>query len=82
MEVPSNTANKQKTVETSDNTQALQVVTGMPPKSASGESAPVPLAPTPPHPRVVGPVANLPRRSTSSDTSMEELSPALLGAIQ
>ncbi|KAL0434459.1 UNVERIFIED_CONTAM: hypothetical protein Slati_2780200 [Sesamum latifolium] len=45
--------NKQKAVETSGNTQALQA-----------------------------PVADPPRRSTSSDTSTEELSPVLLGVIQ
>ncbi|KAL0420377.1 UNVERIFIED_CONTAM: hypothetical protein Slati_3060600, partial [Sesamum latifolium] len=33
-------------------------------------------------PRVVGPMADPPRRSTSSNTSAEEISPALLGAIQ
>ncbi|KAL0433272.1 UNVERIFIED_CONTAM: hypothetical protein Slati_2661500 [Sesamum latifolium] len=33
-------------------------------------------------PRVVGPMADPPRRSTSSDTSAEEIYPALLGAIQ
>ncbi|KAL0411386.1 UNVERIFIED_CONTAM: hypothetical protein Slati_3728300 [Sesamum latifolium] len=36
----------------------------------------------PPPPRVTDPVADLPCRSTSSDTSTEELSPALLRAIQ
>ncbi|KAL0452981.1 UNVERIFIED_CONTAM: hypothetical protein Slati_1276200 [Sesamum latifolium] len=33
-------------------------------------------------PRVTGPTSDPPRRSTSSDTSTEELSPALIGAIQ
>ncbi|KAL0405503.1 UNVERIFIED_CONTAM: hypothetical protein Slati_3864200 [Sesamum latifolium] len=37
---------------------------------------------TPPPPRVVGPIADPPKRSTSSDTSAEEISPALLEAIQ
>ncbi|KAL0391486.1 UNVERIFIED_CONTAM: hypothetical protein Slati_4533700 [Sesamum latifolium] len=77
-----NTANKQKAVETSDNSQVLQVVTGMPPVPASGGFAPAPLAPTPPPPRVVGLVADPPQRSTSSDTSTEKLSPTLLRAIQ
>ncbi|KAL0400432.1 UNVERIFIED_CONTAM: hypothetical protein Sradi_2386500 [Sesamum radiatum] len=81
MEIPTNPANKQNTVETSDNTQALQVVTGMPPTSASGGSAPVSSALRILPPRVVGPVDDPPRRSTFSDTSTEELSPALLGAI-
>ncbi|KAL0411595.1 UNVERIFIED_CONTAM: hypothetical protein Slati_3749200 [Sesamum latifolium] len=54
----------------------------MPPAPANEGSAPAPLAPMPPPPRVVGLVVDPPRHSTSSDTSMEELSPALLGAIQ
>ncbi|KAL0446739.1 UNVERIFIED_CONTAM: hypothetical protein Slati_1801800 [Sesamum latifolium] len=81
MEIPSNPTNKQNTVETSGNTQALQVITRMPPTSASGGSTPATLAPTKLPPRVVGPVADPSRRSTSLDTSTEELSPALLGAI-
>ncbi|KAL0312136.1 UNVERIFIED_CONTAM: hypothetical protein Sradi_5612900 [Sesamum radiatum] len=52
----------------------------MPSTSASGGSTPTALAPTLPPPRVVGPVADPPRRSTSLDTSKEELSRALLGA--
>ncbi|KAL0378698.1 UNVERIFIED_CONTAM: hypothetical protein Sradi_3175300 [Sesamum radiatum] len=82
MEIPSNPANKQNAVETSDNTQALLEVTAMPPTLVSGEPTPVALAPTPPPPGVVGPVTDPLRRSTSSDTSMKELSPALLGAMQ
>ncbi|KAL0391450.1 UNVERIFIED_CONTAM: hypothetical protein Slati_4530100 [Sesamum latifolium] len=82
MENPSNPANKQKIVKTSDNTQALQVVTGMPPTSADGGSAPATLAQTPSPPMVADPIADPSRRSTSLDTSMEELSPALLGAVQ
>ncbi|KAL0395203.1 UNVERIFIED_CONTAM: hypothetical protein Slati_4486500 [Sesamum latifolium] len=53
----------------------------MPPTSASGGSTPAASAPRISAPGVVGPVADPPRRSTSSDTSTEELSPALLGAI-
>ncbi|KAL0401446.1 UNVERIFIED_CONTAM: hypothetical protein Slati_4174500 [Sesamum latifolium] len=68
MEIPSNPANKQNIVETSSNTQALQVVTGMPPTSASGGSTLAASAPRIPPPGVVGPVADPPRRSTSSDT--------------
>ncbi|KAL0437628.1 UNVERIFIED_CONTAM: hypothetical protein Sradi_0470700 [Sesamum radiatum] len=45
-------------------------------------STPAALPPAPLPPRVTDPVADLPRRSTSSDTSTEELSPALLRAIQ
>ncbi|KAL0417286.1 UNVERIFIED_CONTAM: hypothetical protein Slati_3560500 [Sesamum latifolium] len=56
MEIPSNPANKQNAVETSGNTQALQVVTGMPPTSASGGSTPAASAPRIPPPGVVGPV--------------------------
>ncbi|KAL0454371.1 UNVERIFIED_CONTAM: hypothetical protein Slati_0776300 [Sesamum latifolium] len=72
MEIPSNPANKQNTVETSGNTQALQVVTGMPPTSASGGSTPAASASSIPPPGVVGPVADPPRRSTSSDTSPKD----------
>ncbi|KAL0398967.1 UNVERIFIED_CONTAM: hypothetical protein Sradi_2240000 [Sesamum radiatum] len=82
MDVPSNTANKQKVVGTPDNTQTLQVVTGASLAPTSGGSAPTPLAPAPTPPGAVGPVVNTPRRSMSSDTSSEDLSPALLGAIQ
>ncbi|KAL0455024.1 UNVERIFIED_CONTAM: hypothetical protein Slati_0841600 [Sesamum latifolium] len=53
MEISSNLANKQNAVETSGNTQALQVVTGMPPTSASGGSTPAALAPRIPPPWVV-----------------------------
>ncbi|KAL0428495.1 UNVERIFIED_CONTAM: hypothetical protein Slati_3024300 [Sesamum latifolium] len=45
-------------------------------------STPVTLTQASPSPRVTGPTADPPRWSTSSDTSTEELSPALLGAIQ
>ncbi|KAL0433108.1 UNVERIFIED_CONTAM: hypothetical protein Slati_2645100 [Sesamum latifolium] len=45
MEIPSNPANKQNAFKTSGNTQALQVVTGMPPTSASGGSSPAALTP-------------------------------------
>ncbi|KAL0413163.1 UNVERIFIED_CONTAM: hypothetical protein Sradi_1518000 [Sesamum radiatum] len=77
MENPSNTTNRQNVIETSDNTQALQVATGTSLTAARG--GPVP---TPPPPGAVGPVTNPPRRSTSSDTSTDELLPAMLGAIQ
>ncbi|KAL0312116.1 UNVERIFIED_CONTAM: hypothetical protein Sradi_5610900 [Sesamum radiatum] len=58
MEIPSNPTNKQNAVETSGNTQALQVVTGMLPTSASGGSTPATSAPRIHPPRVVGPVAD------------------------
>ncbi|KAL0411188.1 UNVERIFIED_CONTAM: hypothetical protein Slati_3708500 [Sesamum latifolium] len=77
MENPTNTANKQKAIETSDHTQALQVATGTSLTTTRGGSVP-----TPPPPGAVGPVTYPPRRSTSSDTSTDELSPAMLGAIQ
>ncbi|KAL0412312.1 UNVERIFIED_CONTAM: hypothetical protein Slati_3820900 [Sesamum latifolium] len=77
MENPSNTANKQKTIETSSNNQALQVATGMSLTKARGGSVP-----TPPPPRAIGPVTDPLRRSTSSNTSTDDLSPAMLGAIQ
>ncbi|KAL0309176.1 UNVERIFIED_CONTAM: hypothetical protein Sradi_5859900 [Sesamum radiatum] len=54
----------------------------MPPTTTAGGSTPAPLVQTPPPLRVVGPTADPPRRNTPSDTSTEELSPALLGAIQ
>ncbi|KAL0462461.1 UNVERIFIED_CONTAM: hypothetical protein Slati_0133700 [Sesamum latifolium] len=72
MEIPSNPTNKQNVVETSGNTQALQMVTGMPPTSASGGSTSAASAPRIPPPGVVGPVANPPRHSTSSDTSPKD----------
>ncbi|KAL0313567.1 UNVERIFIED_CONTAM: hypothetical protein Sradi_5756000 [Sesamum radiatum] len=77
MENFSNAANKQKAIEASANTQALQVATGTSLTSARRGSAPIP-----PPPGVVGLVADRPRHRTSLDTSMDELSPAMLGAIQ
>ncbi|KAL0434309.1 UNVERIFIED_CONTAM: hypothetical protein Slati_2765200 [Sesamum latifolium] len=76
----SNPANKDKAGKTSGNTQALQVVVGVPPASTVGGSTPADTDPL--LPRVVSLVADPPRRSTSSDTSTEELSPALLETIQ
>ncbi|KAL0463041.1 UNVERIFIED_CONTAM: hypothetical protein Slati_0191700 [Sesamum latifolium] len=58
------------------------VIAGTTPAPVLAGSTPVTLAQAPPPPRVAGPVTDPPRRSTSSDTSTEELSPALLGAIQ
>ncbi|KAL0455097.1 UNVERIFIED_CONTAM: hypothetical protein Slati_0848900 [Sesamum latifolium] len=82
MENPNQAADKQKVVAAPIATQALQVMTGAPPPPVvTGFASPaLPQASLPP--RVIGPAANPPRRSTSSDTSAEELSPALLGAIQ
>ncbi|KAL0408343.1 UNVERIFIED_CONTAM: hypothetical protein Sradi_1768700 [Sesamum radiatum] len=77
MENPSNTNNKQKAIETSGNIQALQVAIGTSLTAARRGSVP-----TPPPPGVVGPVTDPPRRSTSSNTSTDELSLAILGAIQ
>ncbi|KAL0343682.1 UNVERIFIED_CONTAM: hypothetical protein Sangu_1255600 [Sesamum angustifolium] len=54
----------------------------MPPTIVIGGSTRSMLVQTPPPPRVVGLTTDPPHRSTSSDTSTEELSPALLGAIQ
>ncbi|KAL0361741.1 UNVERIFIED_CONTAM: hypothetical protein Sradi_3858600 [Sesamum radiatum] len=62
MEIPSNPANKQNIVETSGNTQALQVVTGMLPTSASRGSTLAASAPRITPPRVVGHVADPPSR--------------------
>ncbi|KAL0430965.1 UNVERIFIED_CONTAM: hypothetical protein Sradi_0722500 [Sesamum radiatum] len=72
-------SNKQKAVTLPSGTQALQVIAGTPSTPVLAGSTPA-QAPHPP--RVMGPVADPPRRSMSSDTSTEELSPALLGAIQ
>ncbi|KAL0355780.1 UNVERIFIED_CONTAM: hypothetical protein Sradi_4024900 [Sesamum radiatum] len=58
MEIPSNSANKQNAVETSVNTQVLQVIIRMPPTSASGGSTPTASAPMLPPPRVVGPIVS------------------------
>ncbi|KAL0447966.1 UNVERIFIED_CONTAM: hypothetical protein Slati_1924500 [Sesamum latifolium] len=82
MKNPNQAADKQKAVAAPIATQALQVVTGAPPPPVvtGSASAALPQASLPP--RVIGPAADPPRRSTSSDTSTEELSPALLGAIQ
>ncbi|KAL0448744.1 UNVERIFIED_CONTAM: Pro-Pol polyprotein [Sesamum latifolium] len=82
MENPGDTTSKQNAPETSGSAQALQVVTGVPPTSTVAGSAPATLAQTIRLPRVVGPMADPPRCSTSSDTSAEEISPALLGFIQ
>ncbi|KAL0448221.1 UNVERIFIED_CONTAM: hypothetical protein Slati_1950000 [Sesamum latifolium] len=82
MENPNQTTNKQKGTAPPIGTQALQVITGAPSLPGVTGSTPAALPPAPLPPRVTDPVADLPRRSTSSDTSTEELSPALLRAIQ
>ncbi|KAL0401561.1 UNVERIFIED_CONTAM: hypothetical protein Slati_4186000 [Sesamum latifolium] len=82
MENSNQAADKQKAVAAPIATQAIQVMTGAPPPPVVTGSvlAAIPQASLPP--RVMGPAADPPRRSTFSDTSTEELSPALLGAIQ
>ncbi|KAL0451568.1 UNVERIFIED_CONTAM: hypothetical protein Slati_1134900 [Sesamum latifolium] len=82
MENPYHPSDKQKAVAAPSGTQALQVVGRAPSALVLVGSTPVTLAPAPPPPRAMGPTIDPPRRSTSSDTSTEELSPALLGAIQ
>ncbi|KAL0289138.1 UNVERIFIED_CONTAM: hypothetical protein Sradi_7079900 [Sesamum radiatum] len=82
MENPNQTTDKQKGTVPPNGTQALQVITGAPPLPSVTGSTPTALPPTPLPPRVTDPVADLPRRSTSSDASTEELSLALLKAIQ
>ncbi|KAL0282088.1 UNVERIFIED_CONTAM: hypothetical protein Sradi_7272400 [Sesamum radiatum] len=82
MENPNHHSDKQKAVETPSGTHALQVIAGTPPAPMLVGSMPVTLAEAPPSPRVTGPTTDPPRRSTSSYTSTEELSPALLRAIQ
>ncbi|KAL0416114.1 UNVERIFIED_CONTAM: hypothetical protein Slati_3443300 [Sesamum latifolium] len=75
-------AAKQKAWAAPFATQALQVMTGAPPLPVVTGSVPAALPQASLPPRVIGPVADPPRRRTSSDTSTEKLSPALLGAIQ
>ncbi|KAL0405723.1 UNVERIFIED_CONTAM: hypothetical protein Slati_3886200 [Sesamum latifolium] len=82
MENPNHPVDKQKALATTTGTQALQVIAGTPPAPTLAESTPVTLAQAPPPARVMGPLADPPRRSMSLDTFTEELSPALLGAIQ
>ncbi|KAL0456046.1 UNVERIFIED_CONTAM: hypothetical protein Slati_0943800 [Sesamum latifolium] len=82
MENPTNVADKQKTPDTSGNIQALQVVTGVSPAPTVIGPPTATLTQATHLPRAVGPMADPPRHSTSSDTSAEEISPARLGAIQ
>ncbi|KAL0453054.1 UNVERIFIED_CONTAM: hypothetical protein Slati_1283500 [Sesamum latifolium] len=82
MENLNNTANKQKATETSSSAQALQVVTGIPSTPTVAGSTPATLSQATPLPRVAGLATNPPQLSISSDTSTEEISPALLGNIQ
>ncbi|KAL0413173.1 UNVERIFIED_CONTAM: hypothetical protein Sradi_1519000 [Sesamum radiatum] len=82
MENPNPPSDKQKAVVTPSGTQALEVVTGTPPVLVLVGSTPVALSQAPLPPRVAGLIADPPRWGTSSDTSTEELSPTLLGAIQ
>ncbi|KAL0462009.1 UNVERIFIED_CONTAM: hypothetical protein Slati_0088500 [Sesamum latifolium] len=82
MENPNHPSDKQKAVATLSGTQALQVIAETPPAPVPAGSTPVTLAQAAPSPRVTDPTSDPPRWSTSSDTSTEELSPALLGAIQ
>ncbi|KAL0437608.1 UNVERIFIED_CONTAM: hypothetical protein Sradi_0468700 [Sesamum radiatum] len=79
MKKPSNTIKEQKAVETPSNTQVLQVTTGESLTPSGGGST---LLPVPSLPKAMGLVANPSRRNTSSDTSMDELSPAMLGVTQ
>ncbi|KAL0431931.1 UNVERIFIED_CONTAM: hypothetical protein Sradi_0819100 [Sesamum radiatum] len=82
MENPNPPLDNQRVAAAPSCMQALQVVTGAPPTPALTGTTPIALAQAPPPSRVMGPIADPPRRSTSLDTSTEELSPALLGAIQ
>ncbi|KAL0345496.1 UNVERIFIED_CONTAM: hypothetical protein Sradi_4380900 [Sesamum radiatum] len=82
MENPNPPSDNQRVAVAPGGTQALQVVAGSPPAPALTGTTLVALAQAPPPSRVVGPAADSPRRSTSSNTSMKELSPSLLGAIQ
>ncbi|KAL0404556.1 UNVERIFIED_CONTAM: hypothetical protein Sradi_2096400 [Sesamum radiatum] len=82
MKNPNQTTDKQKGTAPPIGTQALQVIAGAPPLLGVTGSAPVALPPASLPPRVTDHAADPPRRSTSSDTSTEELSPVLLRAIQ
>ncbi|KAL0458766.1 UNVERIFIED_CONTAM: hypothetical protein Slati_0503800 [Sesamum latifolium] len=82
MENPNQTTDKQKGTAPPVGTQALQVIIGAPSLPGVTGSTPAALPPAPLPLRVTDPVADPPRRSISSDTSTEELSPALLRAIQ
>ncbi|KAL0356460.1 UNVERIFIED_CONTAM: hypothetical protein Sradi_4092900 [Sesamum radiatum] len=82
MENPNHPSDNQKAAAAPGGTQALQVVAGASQAPALAGTTPVALPQAPLLSRVVGSTADPPRRSTSSDTSMVELSPALLGAIQ
>ncbi|KAL0456596.1 UNVERIFIED_CONTAM: hypothetical protein Slati_0998800 [Sesamum latifolium] len=82
MENPTNVADKQKIPDTSGNIQALQVIIGVSPAPTVTEPPTATLTQATPLPRAVGPMADPPRHSTSSDTSAEKISPALLEAIQ
>ncbi|KAL0284794.1 UNVERIFIED_CONTAM: hypothetical protein Sradi_3803500 [Sesamum radiatum] len=81
MKNPNQTTDKQKGVASPIGTQALQVMTRTPPTPVVTGSAPAALPQASLSPRIMGPTAD-PHRSKSSDTSTEELSTALLGAIQ
>ncbi|KAL0320158.1 UNVERIFIED_CONTAM: hypothetical protein Sradi_5277300 [Sesamum radiatum] len=82
MKNPNQTTDKQKGATPPIGTQALQVIAGAPllPRVTGSAPAALPSAALPP--KVTDPAADPPRRSTSSDTSTEELLPALLRAIQ
>ncbi|KAL0427160.1 UNVERIFIED_CONTAM: hypothetical protein Slati_2890800 [Sesamum latifolium] len=82
MENLNQATDKQKGTAPPIGTQALQVITGAPSPPGGTGSTLAALPPAPLPPRVMDPVADMPRRSTSLDTSTEELSPALLRAIQ
>ncbi|KAL0455792.1 UNVERIFIED_CONTAM: hypothetical protein Slati_0918400 [Sesamum latifolium] len=82
MENPNQVADKQKGVAAPTTTQALQVMIGAPSPPAVTGSAPAALPQASLSSRVMGPIADPHRRSTSSDTSTKELTPALLGPIQ
>ncbi|KAL0427918.1 UNVERIFIED_CONTAM: hypothetical protein Slati_2966600 [Sesamum latifolium] len=72
MKNPNNAANKQRPLK-HQATRKLCRLLGTSLASAGGGSTPIP-----PPPGAVGPMIDLPRRSTSSDTSTDELSPAML----
>ncbi|KAL0293341.1 UNVERIFIED_CONTAM: hypothetical protein Sradi_6941900 [Sesamum radiatum] len=82
MKNPNQTIDEQKGTAAPIGIQALQVIAGAPPLPRVTGSTPAALPPAPLPPRVTDPMADPPRRSTSSNTSTEELSPALLRAIQ
>ncbi|KAL0401282.1 UNVERIFIED_CONTAM: hypothetical protein Slati_4158100 [Sesamum latifolium] len=72
MEIPSNPQTSKMPSKHPATPKLCRWLPGMPPTSASGGSTPAASTPRIPPPGVVGPMADPPRRSTSSDTSPKD----------